>query len=87
MDPRIIIFYRQYLQQVAVTELSYPPDKVLLDPSIQSQMCQHMFSQRDPVALWLPPAAYQRLVLKNVTGRIEAAISDPDEDVGSNALA
>ena len=88
MDARIDIFYRQYLQQVAPEKLSFPPDNVLLEPMVQYQIHRYMFTTEwifgfdRPSGIYLPPANYQKRVLKQLTRRIEGAIRDPDEDVG-----
>jgi hypothetical protein len=88
MDKRISIFYRQYLQQIQVEKLSFPPDSVLLDPAIQSQMFRYMFTHHlmfpssEDSAAFLPPASYQKRVLKELTRRLEAAIRNPDDEVG-----
>jgi hypothetical protein len=85
---RIEIFYRQYLQQVNFEKLSFPPDNVLLDPIVQSQMCNFMFTtyfmypSEGGSGAFLPLVSYQKRVLKELIRRIEAAISNPDEDVG-----
>jgi hypothetical protein len=87
MDPRVRVFYRQYLQEVEVEKLSFPSDAVLLDPMIQSQLHQHMFTchllypSEDEGDLFLPRIEYQKRVLKELTKRLEAAIRKPDEDV------
>lgn len=87
MDTRISIFYRQYLQQIQVGKLSFPPDSVLLDPVIQSQMFRYMFTRHlmfasEDSAAFLPPASYQKRVLKELTRRLEAAVRNPDDEVG-----
>lgn len=88
MDSRILIFYRQYLQQVDSDMLSYPPDNLLLDPMIQFQMYRYMFNvhlmfpSQEGSGVNLPRASYQKRVCKELTRRIEAAIRNPDEDVG-----
>jgi hypothetical protein len=87
MDTRISIFYRQYLQQIQVGKLSFPPDSVLLDPVIQSQMFRYMFTRHlmfpsEDGAAFLPPASYQKQVLKELTRRLEAAVRNPDDEVG-----
>lgn len=88
MDTRIEIFYRQYLQQVAPEELSFPPDNVLLDSKVQDQMYHYMFTTEgifkpsNHEKIHMPPANYQKRVMKQLTRRIEGAIHDPDEDVG-----
>jgi hypothetical protein len=77
MDPKLVLFYRQYLQQV--DDLTYPPGDLLLDPSVQEQVSLNFF---DPeIRKNLPPGLYQRKVSKTLVERIEAAIKDPDEDV------
>lgn len=88
MDARIIFFYRQYLQQIGLEKLSFPPDNVLLDPLIQLQIFRFMFTSHFlfpsdvESGLFLPRPSYQKRVLKELIRRIEAAIRDPDEDVG-----
>jgi protein-lysine N-methyltransferase EEF2KMT len=83
IEPRLVNFYRQYLQQVEAIKLSYPPDETLLDPTVQSHISRYMFSRRhgDEIPP-LPAEFYQKQVLKNLVERIEAALNDPDEDVG-----
>lgn len=89
MDARIAIFYRQYLQQVRLEELSFPPVSVLVEPLIQFQMMRYMFTTHllfpsdVGTGIFLPPASYQKRVLRELTRRIlEAATRSPDEDVG-----
>lgn len=92
MDSRIRVFYRQYLQEVEPDKLSFPPDTVLLDPMIQFQMFRYMFTthlmypSECAGGVFLPPTSYQKRVLKELTRRIEAAIRNPDEDVGKSLL-
>lgn len=77
MDPRIVPFYRQYLQQL--NEPAYPPANVLIEPAIQEQVSSTMFDGTH--GAHLPPLSYQRRILKTLTEAIESAIKDPDEDV------
>lgn len=77
MDRRIVHFYRQYLQQL--DELSYPPPGVLLEPSLQDEICTSFFDSLNDQHL--PPLNYQRRVLKEITSRILAAIQGSDQDV------
>jgi len=87
MDSRVRVLYRQYLQEVEVEKLSFPSDTVLLDPRIQSQLHQYMFTchllypSEDAGNLFLPRINYQKRVLKELTKRLEAAIRNPGEDV------
>lgn len=78
MDPSLTQFYRQFLQQV--NEPVIPPAKTLLNPYMQEQVYRYMF---DPSQANLPPVRYRKRILKIITQRIEAAIEDPDEDVGT----
>ena len=88
MDSRIGRFYRQYLQQVEVDKLSFPPNNVLIDPMIQFQLnqflfnCHLMFPSETGTGLYLPLPKYQKRVAKELTRRLEGAIRNPDEDVG-----
>lgn len=74
MDPLLVRFYRQYVQQIP--NLTFPPAKLLLEPDIQDQIYRHFFhgtSNSHP--------AYERRVLKSIISLIERAMHDPDEDV------
>ena len=89
MDSRIEILYRQYLQQVELDKLSFPPNHVLMNPQIQSQMFRFMFtthlmfpSEYAGSKVYLPPISYQKRVLKELIRRMEAGIHNSGEDVG-----
>lgn len=74
MDPLLVRFYRQYMQQIP--NLTYPPSKLLVEPDVQDQIHRHFFDgpqKGSPV--------YQRRVLKQIISLIENAMTDPDEDV------
>ena len=77
MDPSLTQFYRQYLQQV--NEPLFPAAKTLLDPYMQEQIYHYLFNSSQA---HLPPARYQKRILKTIIERIESAIEDPDEEVG-----
>jgi hypothetical protein len=87
MDPRIRVFYRQYLQEVEVEKLSFPPDNVLLEPKIQFHLHRYMFTihlmypSEGAGGVFLPRTSYQKRVLKELIKRLGAAISNPDTDV------
>jgi hypothetical protein len=81
MDPSLTQFYRQYLQQV--NEPVFPSARTLLNPYVQEQIYRYMFEPTQPN---LPPVRYRKRMLKTITERIEAAIEDPDEDVGFFSL-
>ncbi|ERF68810.1 hypothetical protein EPUS_06254 [Endocarpon pusillum Z07020] len=53
---------------------------------VQSQIYRYMFTTSGIFGFYLPPANYQRRVLKQLTRRIEGAIRDPDEDDISGPL-
>lgn len=81
VDPALLRFYRQYLQQV--NEPCFPPAKTLLNSYVQDQIYRNMF---DPSLSNIPPVSYRKRILKTITDRIESAIRDPDEDVCSFPL-
>jgi hypothetical protein len=88
MDSRIVLFYRQYLQQVDVKKLIFPPDNVLLNSRVQYQLNRYLFDVHSmfPSELGnvdrLPMFNYRKRVAKELMRRIEGAILDPNEDVG-----
>lgn len=75
MDPSLVQFHRQYMQQVQ--NPTYPPGKYLVDPNVQNQLYKHFFD--GPLR---GPHMYQRKVLKQIISLIEGAINDADEEVG-----
>jgi hypothetical protein len=83
--PWFTFFYRQYLQQVEVEKLFFPPKDVLLLPVIQDCIYRNFFTHHfmfpSEGPLHLPPPSYQRRVLKELIRRLEGAVSDPNEDV------
>ena len=79
MDPSLVQFYRQYFQQV--NERCYLPPKLLLLQDVQQQIFRHMFDEN--FAKDLPPAYYQRTVLKAIVDQITIAVQNPDEEVGT----
>lgn len=74
MDPLLVRFYRQYMQQIP--NLTFPPPKLLLEPDVQDQVYRHFFD-----GLPRCPPVYQRRVLKQIIPLIERAMNDSDEDV------
>lgn len=80
MDPLLVRFYRQYMQQIP--NLTYPPSKLLLEPDIQDQVYRHFFNDSPN----LHPV-YQRRVLKQIISLIERAMHDPDEDVNASLIS
>ncbi|KAK5091286.1 hypothetical protein LTR05_001468 [Lithohypha guttulata] len=79
MDTLLIRFHRQYMQQIS--NLTYPPSKLLLEADVQHQLYKHFFD--GPLK---GPPAYQRKVLKQIISLIERAILDPEEDAVSDQL-
>ncbi|KAL4875484.1 putative methyltransferase-domain-containing protein, partial [Aspergillus karnatakaensis] len=75
---KIDLLAAQYFQQVEPSSLSLPDGPTLVSPAIQSAIYERMFN--DDTAWPLPPAPYQTRVLKTIIARIEASISDPEED-------
>lgn len=78
MDPQLVQFYRQYMQQIQT--LTIPSGNLLVLPYVQDQLYKHFFN--GPLK---GPAAYQRKVLKQVISLIERNISDPEQDVGTTS--
>lgn len=74
MDPLLVRFYRQYMQQIP--NLTFPPSKLLLELDIQDQIYRHFFHDATN-----SHHVYQRRVLKQIISLIERAMKDPDEDV------
>lgn len=75
---------RQYLQLLDPELLSLPPADVIRLPHVQAQIHETMF--RDGCLPYPPPDRYRLRVLKVLVQRMEAAIADPEEDVGSLTL-
>jgi len=75
---------RQYLQLLDPEQLSLPPADVIRLPYVQAQIYETMF--RDGCLSFPPPDRYKLRVLKMLVQRMEAAIDDPEEDVGSPTL-
>lgn len=74
MDPLLVHFYRQYMQQVQ--SLIYPPAQLLIHMDVQEQVYKHFFD--GPLK---GPPEYQRKTLKRIIDLIEGQIRDPDQDV------
>lgn len=71
-DPQLVLFHRQYMQQVQ--NPTHPPAQLLLHEDIQQQIYRHFFD--GPLK---GPPDYQRRVLKRLIELIERAI--PDDNV------
>lgn len=81
MDPQILLFRRQYLQLFEPDFLAWPPKQLLRDADVQAWIYHNLFdSDRNT---YLPPGRYQYRVLKLLLAKIEQAIEDPEEDVGT----
>lgn len=88
MIDRLILLYAmsdipkltaQYFQLVDPPALALPPGAVLVQPAVQKVLYERMFNEE--AIFPVPPANYRARVLKLILSRIEAAISDPEEDV------
>lgn len=75
---------RQYLQLLDPEQLSLPPPDVIRLPYVQAQIYKTMF--REGCLPFSPPDRYKLRVLKMLVQRMEAAIADLEEDVGSPIL-
>jgi hypothetical protein len=73
------ILRRQYLQLIEPSQLRWPQPQALKAPNVQGWIYENLFNS-DKVA-FLPPERYQHRVLKLLISKLEAAITDPEEDV------
>jgi hypothetical protein len=78
VEPVVIKFYRQYMQQI--NELTYPLGALLMNPDVQHCLYKYFFDESQNS--YLPPARYQTRVLRRIIQDIEKSMQDPDEDVG-----
>lgn len=74
------LFRRQYLQLLDLQHLNWPADEHLRRGQVQEWLYEHCFSGDG----FLPPERYQLRVLKQLMGRIERAVVDPEEDVSDS---
>lgn len=82
MDPQLLLFRRQYFQLFEPDFLAWPPKQLLRDAAAQAWLYQNLFdADRDSR---LPSERYQLRVLKPLLAKIEHAIVDPEEDVGTS---
>ena len=81
MDQQLLLLRRQYLQLVEPNFLAWPPKQLLRDAGAQAWLYRKLFDSGKHDRL--PPARYQLRVLKPLLAKIEQAIEDPEEDVGS----
>lgn len=78
MDPQLVQFYRQYMQQTASVTL--PAGTLLVQTDIQDCLFRYFF---DPSRnSYLPPPRYQLRTLKRIIAEIEKSLKQPEEDVG-----
>lgn len=76
---------RQYLQLLNPEQLCLPAADLIRLPFVQAQIYETMF--RDIRLSFSPPDRYKLRVLKMLVQRMEDAIADPEEDVGSPVLS
>lgn len=81
MDPQLLLFRRQYFQLFEPGFLAWPPKALLRDTGVQRWLYNNLFNaDNNP---YLPSDRYRFRVLKPLVAKIEQAIEDPEEDVGS----
>ncbi|KAF2742880.1 hypothetical protein M011DRAFT_255117 [Sporormia fimetaria CBS 119925] len=78
------ILRRQYFQLVDPAQLRWADIQTLKSPDVQAWIYSHFFNP-DHVT-YAPPERYQLRVLKQLVGKLEAAITDPEEDEISDDL-
>lgn len=75
------VLQRQYFQLVEPQQLRWPDDATLKRPLVQAWLFGNLF---DPSKISSPPPArYQLRVLKELVGKLERSMTDPEEDVWS----
>lgn len=74
------LFRRQYLQLLPPSRITWPPDDIIRDATIQAMLYNQLFKPASQK--YSPPVRYQISVLKALISKLEACILDPDEDVG-----
>ncbi|XP_014561268.1 hypothetical protein COCVIDRAFT_22622 [Bipolaris victoriae FI3] len=72
------VLQRQYFQLVEPQQLRWPDDATLKRPLVQAWLFGNLF---DPSKISSPPPArYQLRVLKELVGKLERSMTDPEED-------
>ena len=71
----------QYFQLIEPPQLKWPDSQTLKAANVQSWIFDNFFNS-DKVA-FPPPERYQQRVLKLLVSKLEVAIDNPEEDVGS----
>lgn len=82
MDPQLVRFRRQYFQLFEPDFLTWPPKSLLRDAGVQQWLYKQCFDT--DANQYLPSDRYRLRVLKPLLRKVEQAIEDPEEDVGSN---
>lgn len=80
VEPVVVKFYRQYMQQI--NELNYPPGSLLINPDVQDCLYKYFFDSSQ-AKFPRPVPRYQVKVLRRIIEEIEKSIVDPEEDVGA----
>lgn len=81
MDPQLVRFRRQYFQLFEPDFLAWPPKSLLRDAGVQQWLYKQCFDT--DANQYLPSDRYRLRVLKPLLRKVEQAIEDPEEDVGS----
>lgn len=82
MDPQLVLFRRQYFQLFEPDFLAWPPKSLLRDAGVQQWLYKQCFDTQ--TNKYLPSDRYRLRVLKPLLRKVEQAIEDPEEDVGSS---
>ena len=81
MDPQLVKFYRQYIQQFS--HLAFPPGELLKQDDIQRSLEQHFFNEANTANI---PPSYQIRTLDRIIQLIESAVRDPEDEGVSDFL-
>ncbi|KIY02399.1 uncharacterized protein Z520_02537 [Fonsecaea multimorphosa CBS 102226] len=82
VEPIVIKFYRQYMQQI--NDVTYPPGVLLVNPDVQDCLYRYFFDSIQNK--YLPPPRYQTRILRRLIEEIENSCKDPEEDQVSDHL-
>jgi hypothetical protein len=81
MDPQMLTFYRQYMQQFS--HLTYPSGELLKLEDVQKTLELYFFNNDNVKNI---PLSYQAKVLERIITLIESAVGNPEEEVSAQTF-
>jgi hypothetical protein len=76
---------RQYFQMLEAQAIKWPASVVFKAAEVQAWMYENIFSAETSI-LPQPPDHYRVQILKQIVSKIEAVVTDSDDDVGPTLL-